>query len=163
MKSLIWKIVFIVIGAILIASFFIKSANAQQGCCSWHGGVCGCSSSGKKTCCDGTLSPSCLCSTGTTGHLYSNCNTCCPVCSICPACPPDLQTNVDNLNNQLKDAQATITNQKTEIDKLKDSNKVCGSKTTKGISGWYTLLISIIFGLIMGFIGYKIGIKKGIR
>jgi hypothetical protein len=30
------------------------------GCCSWHGGVCGCSGARAK-CCDGTLSPSCGC------------------------------------------------------------------------------------------------------
>lgn len=33
----------------------------QRGCCSWHGGVCGCSSGGRVRCCDGTLSPSCRC------------------------------------------------------------------------------------------------------
>lgn len=33
---------------------------AKSGCCSWHGGVCGCSDSRAK-CCDGTLSPSCGC------------------------------------------------------------------------------------------------------
>jgi hypothetical protein len=32
----------------------------QSGCCSWHGGVCGCSN-GRKVCCDGELSPSCKC------------------------------------------------------------------------------------------------------
>lgn len=32
----------------------------QSGCCSWHGGVCGCSN-GRKACCDNTLSPSCKC------------------------------------------------------------------------------------------------------
>ena len=31
----------------------------QRGCCSWHGGVCGCSSGGRVRCCDGRLSPSC--------------------------------------------------------------------------------------------------------
>ncbi len=31
-----------------------------RGCCSWHGGVCGCSN-GRAKCCDGTLSPSCGC------------------------------------------------------------------------------------------------------
>lgn len=34
---------------------------AGRGCCSWHGGVCGCSSSGRAVCCDGVLSPSCGC------------------------------------------------------------------------------------------------------
>ena len=32
----------------------------QRGCCSWHGGVCGCEG-GRKVCCDGSLSPSCRC------------------------------------------------------------------------------------------------------
>lgn len=34
---------------------------AGQGCCSWHGGQCGCSNSGRVICCDGTYSPSCRC------------------------------------------------------------------------------------------------------
>ncbi|MDR2219756.1 MAG: hypothetical protein LBE24_04155 [Methylobacillus sp.] len=33
---------------------------AQRGCCSWHGGVCGCSG-GRAMCCDGKPSPSCGC------------------------------------------------------------------------------------------------------
>lgn len=32
----------------------------RSGCCSWHGGVCGCDS-GRAVCCDGMLSPSCGC------------------------------------------------------------------------------------------------------
>jgi hypothetical protein len=32
----------------------------RQGCCSYHGGVCGCSG-GRALCCDGRLSPSCGC------------------------------------------------------------------------------------------------------
>jgi len=32
----------------------------KRGCCSWHGGVCGCEN-GRAKCCDGTLSPSCGC------------------------------------------------------------------------------------------------------
>lgn len=33
---------------------------AQRGCCSWHGGVCGCNG-GRALCCDGKLSPTCGC------------------------------------------------------------------------------------------------------
>jgi hypothetical protein len=33
---------------------------AQSGCCSYHGGVCGCSG-GRAVCCDGAFSPSCGC------------------------------------------------------------------------------------------------------
>lgn len=32
----------------------------KSGCCSHHGGVCGCDGS-KQRCCDGTNSPSCMC------------------------------------------------------------------------------------------------------
>ncbi|WP_265823808.1 hypothetical protein [Geovibrio ferrireducens] len=32
----------------------------RRGCCSKHGGVCGCSN-GRALCCDGTLSPTCGC------------------------------------------------------------------------------------------------------
>jgi hypothetical protein len=32
----------------------------QQGCCSWHQGVCGCQN-GRDVCCDGQFSPSCTC------------------------------------------------------------------------------------------------------
>lgn len=36
---------------------------ARRGCCSHHGGVCGCNeASNRIECCDGTLSPSCTCS-----------------------------------------------------------------------------------------------------
>jgi len=33
---------------------------AKSGCCSSHGGVCGCVD-GRVKCCDGTLSPTCTC------------------------------------------------------------------------------------------------------
>ena len=33
---------------------------AGRGCCSSHGGVCGCYN-GRSRCCDGSLSPSCHC------------------------------------------------------------------------------------------------------
>lgn len=37
-----------------------NSYDQQRGCCSHHGGVCGCEG-GRKLCCDGTYSPSCTC------------------------------------------------------------------------------------------------------
>lgn len=52
----------LVVSILLLPVFFCFSvASAQRGCCSWHKGVCGCDSSGRKICCDGTLSPSCTC------------------------------------------------------------------------------------------------------
>ena len=56
------KIILILIVFFMCFPIFVK---AQRGCCSHHGGVCGCSN-GKNLCCDGTLSPSCTCSVGTT-------------------------------------------------------------------------------------------------
>ncbi|UFH60474.1 hypothetical protein [Sulfurovum mangrovi] len=38
---------------------------AKRGCCSHHGGVCGCNDSGRQVCCDGTLSPTCTCNHST--------------------------------------------------------------------------------------------------
>lgn len=49
----------------LFASFIIfwpLFSFATSGCCSHHGGVCGCNTStGSQSCCDGTDSPSCGC------------------------------------------------------------------------------------------------------
>jgi hypothetical protein len=39
---------------------FATPPDSGRGCCSWHGGVCGCLG-GRAKCCDGTLSPSCGC------------------------------------------------------------------------------------------------------
>lgn len=47
----------------LLSMFSLKSSGtiSKSGCCSWHGGVCGCTGS-RQLCCDGSLSPSCTCS-----------------------------------------------------------------------------------------------------
>lgn len=55
------KKIIIVLILLLPVFFCISTASAQRGCCSWHKGVCGCDPSGRKICCDGTLSPSCTC------------------------------------------------------------------------------------------------------
>lgn len=41
--------------------FFPLKIEARRGCCWHHGGVSGCSSSGRQVCNDGTLSPTCTC------------------------------------------------------------------------------------------------------
>lgn len=46
---------------LLIIFLFPNGVYAQRGCCSSHGGVCGCSNSGRTVCCDNTYSPSCRC------------------------------------------------------------------------------------------------------
>ena len=39
---------------------FHTQETARRGCCSHHGGVCGCSG-GRQICCDNSFSPSCTC------------------------------------------------------------------------------------------------------
>lgn len=51
------KIIFFVI---LFLFLFRTPVLAGRGCCSWHGGQCGCNN-GRTVCCDGSLSPSCTC------------------------------------------------------------------------------------------------------
>lgn len=52
--------IWVVTGANAASSPASPDAIEQSGCCSHHQGVCGCLS-GRKQCCDGTLSPSCRC------------------------------------------------------------------------------------------------------
>ena len=67
---------FVLLFFILI--LFPSIVSAKRGCCSRHGGVCGCASSGRQVCCDGTLSPSCTCNPpkiyGCTDPLADNYN-----------------------------------------------------------------------------------------
>lgn len=45
-----------------VAQHQTKGIEERRGCCSWHGGVCGCDAyTGRAICCDGKLSPSCGC------------------------------------------------------------------------------------------------------
>ena len=53
----------IIIGSVIVYNVNNNSLNkcvVSRGCCSRHGGVCGCQN-GRSKCCDGTLSPSCQC------------------------------------------------------------------------------------------------------
>jgi len=59
----IWLLLSLCVCFVLL--LFINSALATSGCCSWHSGVCGCSSGGRQICCDNTLSPTCTCAAPT--------------------------------------------------------------------------------------------------
>lgn len=53
---------YILVGLFFVAILFnVTKVEAQQGCCSHHGGVYGCNENGRTICKDGTLSPSCTC------------------------------------------------------------------------------------------------------
>lgn len=69
-KKLILSLLFFMItGALLFKANFNKAYGRctpneihRAGCCSHHGGVCGCNQyAGRLRCCDGTISPSCGC------------------------------------------------------------------------------------------------------
>lgn len=69
-------------GEILEENEFLNDSSdpiARGGCCSWHGGVCGCNAYGDVVCCDGTTSPSCTCNGPTPERPISfedpNCDT----------------------------------------------------------------------------------------
>lgn len=57
-------ITFLGLCAVVVNNTNVTDSNNQciagRGCCSRHGGVCGCQN-GRSKCCDGTLSPSCHC------------------------------------------------------------------------------------------------------
>ena len=64
-KVLIISAIFIFTSFALALCAFVNNADkesqyAGRGCCSHHGGVCGCSY-GRAVCCDGSYSPSCQC------------------------------------------------------------------------------------------------------
>lgn len=52
---------------VLLIVIIPSKVYARRGCCSHHGGVSGCSSSGNQICADGSLSPTCTC---TPSYVY---------------------------------------------------------------------------------------------
>ena len=62
-----------VVGCILLIIFLMPlNVSAQRGCCSHHGGVSNSCSNGRQVCMDGTISPTCACSGGTTSSGSSS-------------------------------------------------------------------------------------------
>lgn len=58
-KIVVGLFLFLICTSTCFAITNIKSQD-RRGCCSHHGGVCGCSQ-GRAVCCDGSYSPSCGC------------------------------------------------------------------------------------------------------
>ena len=62
-----------VVGFVLLIIFLIPiNVSARRGCCSHHGGVSGACRNGYQVCNDGTTSPSCTCSGGTSSSGSSS-------------------------------------------------------------------------------------------
>ena len=55
------KVLSQIIAILVLASFSLTESFAKAGCCSHHGGMAGCNTSGQQLCKDGTVSPSCPC------------------------------------------------------------------------------------------------------
>lgn len=64
------KIVLVLICVMLFSPLKIEAA---RGYCSHHGGVSGCSSSGRQICKDGRLSPTCTCTVAVTYVYVKEC------------------------------------------------------------------------------------------
>jgi hypothetical protein len=140
----------VIVIAVLIFLFSLPIiTEARSGCCSHHGGVCGCG------CCDGTsLSATCApyypeCSSPPPPRIYCGDNSCngSEMCSSCPhdcgVCPiqQSPKTNTGNTNSL---------NQ--------NSGVVAGAGTKKGSSdNWIWWVLGV---LSVGIVAYKIGKKK---
>ena len=59
-KLLIGLVLFVFCSCTSLAVAHNLKVDNRRGCCSHHGGVCGCSG-GRAVCCDGSYSPSCGC------------------------------------------------------------------------------------------------------
>lgn len=64
MRCIVLKIAVLIVAVVFIDPMYVS---AKRGCCSHHGGVAGCNSSGRQVCNDGTLSPTCTC---TPAYIY---------------------------------------------------------------------------------------------
>ena len=80
---------------------------AKRGCCSYHGGVAYCGSSGYYICNDGTRSPSCTCGGGYEVELVDG-----------PAC----NCNYYSYENEIKSLEKDKKELNTKIDSLQDEN-----------------------------------------
>lgn len=107
---------------------------AKQGCCSYHGGVAYCGSSGYYICNDGTQSPSCTCGGGYEVELVDG--------STCYY--ETYENKIDNLENKLEEKEELITKKDKEINKLE--NKV---------SNYQTILFLIGLGVFFYFVFRK--------
>jgi hypothetical protein len=131
-------------------------SSAQRGCCSWHGGVCGCdTSTGSQLCCDGTDSPSCGCqyippkpkpSPAPTPKPATPASTFNPINNSDPLQSKLDQVNSDltKCNNSATDKDKQISDKNSEISKLKADND--------SQSGWLGfLVIALIVSVVINF------------
>lgn len=120
----------IILGLCCVLILFIPiNALATQGCCSWHGGVAYCGSSGYYICNDGTQSPSCTCFNNGGIELT---DTSCDYSSY--------KSEINSLND-------TITS-------LEEENKDFKSEADGWKSNFHTLLLFVIIYIIIKVIAF---------
>lgn len=150
------KNIFIFIAIILVICvsllFSPQTTNARSGCCSHHGGVCGC------RCCDGTsLSATCApyypnCSSPTPARIYcgdGSCNgseTCSSCSSDCGACKPVKQEPINNNRTNVSNESSKIL-----------ANVNTGEQSSESWIWWVLGIIGV------GVVAYKIGKKKTVN
>ena len=138
---------------ILFFTLSINGVEARSGCCSWHGGVCGCS------CCDGTpLSATCA-------PYYPNCNeetvpppttttTTVPPTTITTTVPPSTTTTTTTTTTTITTTITVpivpILPKSTEPESDKLTAQVY--KDNKGIPVWLWILG---IGVVLSYFIYK--------
>ena len=111
---------------VLILFFFITPyAKANQGCCSWHGGISHCGDNGYYICEDGTQSPSCRCQSIEL---------------------TDTSCNYEGYVNKINSLMSEKTSLEREITSLKEEKqKLKNSESNYKILFWITIIIFIIY------------------
>jgi len=114
---LIWVATFLLVCGV----FYISRVEAQSGCCSWHGGESWCSSSGRTICGDGTLSPSCTCSSygGSSGKIDIN------------TCGMAMNTAKQEEKQRADKCESELNNLKPVKNDLNNRLNLCASKTSE--------------------------------
>jgi hypothetical protein len=142
----------VISGAVFLAVFLFSYSitDARQGCCSWHGGVCGCG------CCDGTgLSSTCApyypeCNTPPPVKPYcgdvkcngsETCLTCSKDCGVCPK--SDDEKIKEKINSVKSDYQHNYFNFRENL--IQDLISSYGTSVRLGRIGYfvYTMLPDI--------------------
>jgi hypothetical protein len=129
--------------------FWPSFSFATSGCCSHHGGVCGCNTStGSQSCCDGTDSPSCGCAytppTNKTQSLPS-------LSSLTKTCNysdlTSLESKLDSTKNDLQICIKSSSAKETTINNLK--------KTIDNRDVWLWIFGIALVGYVIAFYNKK--------
>lgn len=135
MKKIIPLIYVLIFVIMVIFSVNMSKTYANQGCCSWHGGISHCGSNGRYVCNDGTYSPSCTCYVEELTDGYDYIET----AKICR-----------EYINTISEQKNTIYDLEAKIDKLEEENKNL-KESNETNENWILILI---FGII-GYAIYK--------